>query len=259
MVLLAVLGVLLLTTELISKTSSVDHGLLRLVLGNPALADHLLQISLQSLHLRVELPLRSLKSLVLQSAVGELLHHVGELLLSSSSLAISVLQLGLRLLQLVGNRVVVPLGLDQTLPRLVAHDLLLLEAHLGGLDLVLELLDGGLGLGVGTVGVLKSDAQLVHVSLQLLLLPDCLTLGAGLVLQRGLHRLDGLLVSLLQGVQLVTLLLDPSLDLLLDLGQLKLGPQHLVLLLLEGALSFFKSCLKKLRAPSSRRRTRCPA
>merc|ERR1712223_2122385 len=102
----------------------------------------------------------------------------------------------------------------------------------------------GLGLGVGAVGVLESDAQLVHVSLQLLLLPDCLTLGAGLVLQGGLHRLDGLLVSLLQGVQLVTLLLDPSLDLLLDLSQLKLGPQHLVLLLLEGALSFFKSCLK---------------
>merc|ERR1719403_530652 len=160
------------------------------------------------------------------------------------SLAISVLQLSLRLLQLVGNSVVVPLRLDQTLPRLVAQDLLLLKAHLGGLDLVLVLLDGGLGLGVGTVGVLKSDAQLVHVSLQLLLLPDCLALGAGLVLQRGLHRLDGLLVSLLQGVQLVTLLLDPSLDLLLDLSQLKLGPQNLVLLLLEGALSFFKSCLK---------------
>merc|ERR1711962_1720396 len=98
-VLLAVLGVLLLPTKLISKTSSVDHGLLRLVLGNPALADHLLQIGLQSLHLRVELPLCSLKSLVLQSAVGQLLHHVGELLLGSTSLAISVLQLGLRLLQ----------------------------------------------------------------------------------------------------------------------------------------------------------------
>ena len=45
-VLLAVLGVLLLPTKLISKTSSVDHGLLGLVLGNPALADHLLQIGL---------------------------------------------------------------------------------------------------------------------------------------------------------------------------------------------------------------------
>merc|ERR1711962_1405786 len=90
--------VLLLTTELISKTSSVDHGLLGLVLGNPALADHLLQIGLQSLHLRVKLPLCSLKSLVLQSAVGELLHHVGELLLGSTSLTICVLQLGLCLL-----------------------------------------------------------------------------------------------------------------------------------------------------------------
>merc|ERR1711962_146712 len=120
------LGVPLLTTELISKTSSVDHGLLCLVLGNPALADHLLKIGLQSLHLRVELPLCSLKSLVLQSAVGQLFHHVGELLLGSTSLAISVLQLGLRLLQLVGNSMVAPLGLDQLL---VALHLVLQLVH----------------------------------------------------------------------------------------------------------------------------------
>merc|ERR1719412_3334553 len=43
-VLLAVLGVLLLGPQLIGQTSSVDHRLLGLVLGNPGLAEHLLEI-----------------------------------------------------------------------------------------------------------------------------------------------------------------------------------------------------------------------
>ena len=64
-VLLAVLGVLLLSPQLIGKTSSVYHGLLGLVLSNPGLAEHLLEIGLQGLQLRVELPLGSLQGLVL--------------------------------------------------------------------------------------------------------------------------------------------------------------------------------------------------
>ena len=46
-VLLAVLGVLLLASELISQASGVNHGLLGLVLGDAALAQHLLQVSLK--------------------------------------------------------------------------------------------------------------------------------------------------------------------------------------------------------------------
>merc|ERR1719384_1927385 len=243
-VLLAVLGVLLLASELISQTSGVNHRLLGLVLGDAALAQHLLQVSLQSLHLRVQLPLCCLERLVLQGAVRELLHNIRELLFCATSLPVRVLQLSLRLLQLVGNGMVLPLSLDQPLPGLVPHDLLFLKSHLGSLDLTLILLDGGLGLGVGSIGVLQGNAQLVHVGLQLLLLADRLALGTGFVLQRGLHGLNGLLVSLLQSIKLIRLLLDPPLDLLLHLGQLKLGPENLVLLLLQSALGFFKGRLK---------------
>ena len=46
-VLLAVLGVLLLASELIGQASGVNHGLLGLVLGDAALAQHLLQVCLK--------------------------------------------------------------------------------------------------------------------------------------------------------------------------------------------------------------------
>ncbi len=57
-------------------------------------------------------------------------------------------------------------------------------------------LNGLLGLTVGLVGVVQGDLQLVDVSLQLLLDPERLRLGALLRLQRGLHRLHGALVVL---------------------------------------------------------------
>merc|ERR1719150_2137699 len=68
-VLLAVLSVLLLRSELISQTSCVYHCLFGLVFRDAALTQHLLQISLQSLHLRVQFPLSCLERLVLEGAV----------------------------------------------------------------------------------------------------------------------------------------------------------------------------------------------
>ena len=57
-------------------------------------------------------------------------------------------------------------------------------------------LDGLLRLAVGLVGVVQGNLQLVDVSLQLLLDPERLRLGALLRLQGGLHRLHGALVVL---------------------------------------------------------------
>ncbi len=47
-------------------------------------------------------------------------------------------------------------------------------------------------------------------------------------------------------VKLFLLLLDLAVNLLANLSKLKLGPKHLVLLLLQGGLSFFKSSLQLL-------------
>merc|ERR550539_1395723 len=140
-VLLGVLGVLLLCSELIGQASSINHCLLGLVFSNASLAQHLLEIRLQSLQFGVEFPLSCLKCLILEGGITQLLHDIRKLLLSSSPLSIGVLQLGLCLLQLVGHSMVVPLCLDQALPGLVPHDLLLLQRHLGDLDLLLVFLD----------------------------------------------------------------------------------------------------------------------
>merc|ERR1719445_2125597 len=86
--------------------------------------------------------------------------------------------------------------------------------------------------------------QVEDVSLQLLLHPESLSLGLGLGLNGGLHVLDGLGHVLLGGEELLVLLSHPPVDLLPDLGELQLGPQHLVLLLLQSSLSLGQSCLQ---------------
>ena len=58
-------------------------------------------------------------------------------------------------------------------------------------QLGLVALDGLLGLGVGLVGVVQGDLELVDVALELLLDAQSLGLGALLGLERGLHRVHG--------------------------------------------------------------------
>merc|ERR1719266_3059678 len=123
-----------------------------------------------------------------------------------------------------------------------AGSLLMLDLSLPQLALVA--LDGLEGLVVGLVGVVKGNLKLVDVTLKLLLDAESLSLGLLLGLQRGLHRLHGVGVVLASVVEL--LLRNLAIDLLPDLAELQGGPQHLVLLRLEGALSLLKSRLQLL-------------
>merc|ERR1719384_3099969 len=66
----------------------------------------------------------------------------------------------------------------------------------------------------------------------------------GLGLQLHLHAIDGLGEVLLGGSELLVLLGDAALDLLPDLGELQGSSQHLVLLLLQGALGLGQSGLQ---------------
>merc|ERR1712240_967530 len=95
------------------------------------------------------------------------------------------------------------------------------------------LLDGGLGLSVASDGMLKSQAKVSSVSLELLLHPESLSLALGLGLKGNLHGVEGLGLSLLDKDELLLLLGKTALDLLPDGVELQLAPQHLVLLLLE--------------------------
>merc|ERR1719232_925863 len=101
-----------------------------------------------------------------------------------------------------------------------------------------------LGVSIGSVGALQVALKIQDVSLELLLNPQSLSLGLGLSLNSGLHVLDGLSHVLPGGEELLVLLGHAALDLLPDLGELQLAPQHLVLLLLQGSLSLGQSSLK---------------
>merc|ERR1740128_1235341 len=87
------------------------------------------------------------------------------------ALAVSMLKLGLALFQFILDSMGSPLGLDKVFPGLVPVDLLLLQSQLHLLYLLLVLLDGPLGFGIGTIGMLQCDIKFIDVRLKLLLLP----------------------------------------------------------------------------------------
>merc|ERR1719295_2566242 len=112
------------------------------------------------------------------------------------------------------------------------------------MHLLSVLLDGGLGLSVASNGMLKGQAKISSVSLKLFLHPESLSLAFGLCLKGNLHGVQGLRLSLLDQDELLLLLSKAALNLLPDSCKLKLAPQHLVLLLLEGGLSLLQGRLQ---------------
>merc|ERR1719474_816185 len=222
LVLLQVHGKLLLATELIGKTGSVHHGAGSLVLREPRLVGHLVQVSVQLTKLTLELPLGGGDGLVDVGEVSQGLVGVSELLLSSTALAGGSLKKSTSLLKTVGNSCGPAVGGDLGVGSgglgggLLVH-LDLSVAHLEGV-----LLDGGLGLGVASNGVLKSQAEVSSVSLKLLLHPESLSLALGLGLKGNLHGVKSLGLGLLDKDELLLLLGKTALDLLPDGVELQL-------------------------------------
>merc|ERR1719295_2307608 len=129
---------------------------------------------------------------------------------------------------------------------LLAGALLILDGGLQLLDLSQVFLDGLHGLGLGAVGVVKRDLQLVDVGLELLLHAKGLLLGLGLGLQGSLHGLESAGVVLASVLELILLLGQTAVDLGADLRQLQLGADDLGLLLFEGGLGLLQSGLELL-------------
>merc|ERR1719411_1102764 len=105
----------------------------------------------------------------------------------------------------------------------------------------LVLLDGLLSLSIGSIGMLKSSLKIHDISLKLLLHAVSLSLSLGFHLNSSLHAFNGLVHVLPGGLKLLILLSHSALNLLPNLGELKLGAEHLVLLLLKGTLSLRQS------------------
>merc|ERR1719431_1635673 len=92
--------------------------------------------------------------------------------------------------------------------------------------------------------MLKGQAKVSSISLQLLLHPESLGLALGLGLKSQLHGIQGLGLGLLDQEELLLLLSQAALNLLPDGVELQLAPQHLVLLLLQSGLGLLQGRLQ---------------
>merc|ERR1719288_639866 len=162
-------GQLLLASEFISKTSSINHSSGSLLLGQSGLVGHLIEVALELVVFRLQLPPGSSNGLVDVGEVSQVLVGVSQLLLGSTSLPISSLQQGTGLLEAVLHGGGLAVGGDLGVGSGGLGLGLGVNLDLGISDLELVLLDGVLGLSTAGNGVLQSKSEVTRVSLQLLL------------------------------------------------------------------------------------------
>merc|ERR1719249_34982 len=232
--------------ELLGQVGGVGGGLLGLLLGVLQLGDGVIHIGLHGLEVLLELSLGTGQHGVLS---GELLNALGgvvQLDLGGLLRAVGSLQGDAHLFQFGSEHVATALGHVVGLASLLAGALLILDGGLQLLDLSQVFLDGLHGLGVGAVGMIQGHLQLVNVGLELLLHAKGLLLGLGLGLEGSLHGFEGARVVLARVLEFFFLLGEAAVDLLADLGKLKLSADDLSLLLLEGGFGLLEGGLKLL-------------
>merc|ERR1719281_687675 len=150
-------GDLLLGTELLGQSGSVNHGSLGLVLGHLGLGGHLVQVVSEVVHLSLALGLGAIDGLVGAGLLGQGLVGVGQLLLDHPPVPVRLFQKSAGLLQSILVGVDSSLSSNEgVLSSALGSDLILvlgLDLPDGGLDP----LDVPLALSIGSVSVLKSN------------------------------------------------------------------------------------------------------
>merc|ERR1711872_1186180 len=189
-------GVILLSTELIGKTGSINHGLLGLLLRVLGLLEHAVDLSVHGVHGALDGPLVAGGLGVDRGHLVDGGARLGELGLGLALAPLGRVEQGASLLHLSGESIGTTVGEGGPFHNLLPLPLLLLVGALGLPVLALVALDRLLGLRVGLVGVVQSDLKLVDVALELLLDPQRLGLGALLRLEAGLHGVHGACVVL---------------------------------------------------------------
>merc|ERR1719242_2765775 len=239
-------SVILLSTELISKTGGVNHRLLGILLSILGSAEHCIDLSLDGVDGALKSALGGHVAAIDHLHVVDGSAAIGDLHLKLALGALRAVHQSLGLLKLAGEG-----------GSLALRDADLLHDLGAGAGLVLVQLDRLLQLRLVTlhalkafrvclVSVVETNLKLVDLSLKSFLDTERFTLGLLLSFQGGRHRLHGTGVVLPGVVELLLLLSHTPINLLLDLSKLKLGTEDLVLLLLEGALGLLKGALELL-------------
>merc|ERR1719373_1442868 len=239
-------GVVLFRSELISKSGSINHGLLGLLLGVLGLVKEIINLSLHGVEGSLNTSLVSRSSGVDGVHLIDSIASITKLGLSLSLASLSRVQKSSGLLNLSLESIGASVREAGLLGHLLTETAGLLVLALSLTELTLVSLDGLKSLVVSLVGMVQSNLKLVDVRLKLLLDSQTLCLGTLLRLQGSLERLHGTSVVLASVVEFLFLLSNSSVNLLLNLSKLKLGSENLVLLGLMSTLSFLKSSLELL-------------
>merc|ERR1719158_56030 len=236
----------LFSTELISKTSSINHGLLGLVLSILGSNKHTINLSLEGVDGGLKLTLASHVTGIDGLHVVDSGSGVSNVILELSDGTVGSIKKSLGLLNLSREGSSLALRDTNLLSNLGSGASLILEGLDGLTELSLVALDGLQSLRVGLVGVVETNLKFIDLSLKLLLDAETLTLGSLLSLNRSSKRLHCTGMVLPGVVELLLLLSNTSVNLLSDIGKLKLGAENSVLLHLKSSLSLLKSTLELL-------------
>merc|ERR1719443_503377 len=233
-------------SELVSKSGGINHGLLGLLLRVLGLVQHVVNLGVEGVDCALNAALLSRCSGVDGGHLVDSISGLAKLSLGLSLASLSRVQEGPSLLHLTSESIGASVSEAGLLGHLLANTGLLGQSTLGLSHLSLVSLDGLLGLIVGLVGVVKSDLELVDLSLQLLLDSQSLSLGTLLRLKTGLHGVHCPGMVFAGVLELLFLLSNLAVNLLLDLSKLKLSSENLVLLSLESSFGLLKSRLELL-------------
>merc|ERR1719348_2310003 len=222
----------LLGSQLVSETSSINHrllGLLFIVLG---LVQHVVNLSIHGVDCALDGSLVSGSLGVDGGHLNDGVSGLAQLVLNLLLAAVCRVQEGLGLVNLSSESHAPSLNQVGLLSKFLSSSglFLVLEGGLG--QLLLVSLDRLLSLIVCLVGMVKSNLQIIDLRLQVLLGSQSFTLGVLFKLKAGLHRLHCSGMVFARIGKLIFLLLDLSINLLFGLCKLQLSSQHLVFLLL---------------------------
>merc|ERR1719312_2490644 len=202
-------GMILFSSKFISKTSSINHGLLGLLLR--VLGSH---SRVRDFH--IKLALGSFSRVKESTALLNFSGQSSSLTLSNSSLLINLLALA-RLIFI---------SLD------------------GFSQLILVTLDCLQALSICLVGMIQTNFKLIDISFKFLLDAKSLSFSPLFSLKRSSQGFHCTLVVLASIIELFFLLSNSSINFLANLAKFKLSSKDLVFLLLKSTLSLFKSSLK---------------
>merc|ERR1719474_1191335 len=162
-VLLQVHGKVLLSTELISKSCSINHGSSSLLLRQLCFTAHFIQISINGAEFILKLPFCCSNSLVLVSQVSKSLIRVSKLLFQAPPSPISLLKHGASFLKAVLHSSSLPISINLGILSSSLKLRLLINLDLGITDLVLVFLDGSLCLKGSSISMLKGKIKVSHI------------------------------------------------------------------------------------------------